>query len=64
MMALFLVLWLVSQDSKVKDAVSRTLRNPVNATEKKSTVIFDEKKESDKTYSKGNFDASAPIELG
>jgi len=64
MMALFLVLWLVSQDSKVKDAVSRTFRNPFSGTEKKSTGIFDEKKESDKTYSKGNFDASAPIELG
>lgn len=64
MMALFLVLWLVSQDSKVKDAVSRTFRNPFSATEKKSTGIFEEKKESDKTYSKGNFEANAPIELG
>jgi len=50
MMALFLVLWLVSQDSKVKDAVARTFRNP--------------SKENDKSYSKGNFEANAPIELG
>jgi chemotaxis protein MotB len=33
MMALFLVLWLVSQDSKVKDAVSRTFRNPFSPIE-------------------------------
>jgi len=64
MMALFLVLWLVSQDSKVKDAVSRTFRNPFTATEKKSTGIFDEKQDSDKTYSKGTFEANAPVELG
>lgn len=64
MMALFLVLWLVSQDSKVKDAVSRTFRNPFSATEKKSTGIFDSKTEDDKSYSRGNFSANAPIELG
>jgi len=64
MMALFLVLWLVSQDSKVKDAVSRTFRNPFSATEKKSSGIFDQKQENDKTYSKGTFEANAPIELG
>jgi len=63
-MALFLVLWLVSQDSKVKDAVSRTFRNPFSATEKKSTGIFSSNTENDKTYSKGNFEANAPIELG
>lgn len=64
MMALFLVLWLVSQDSKVKDAVSRTFRNPFSATEKKSTGLFSSNTENDKTYSKGNFEANAPIELG
>ena len=64
MMALFLVLWLVSQDSKVKDAVSRTFRNPFSATDKKSTGIFDSKTEDDKSYSRGNFSANAPIELG
>ncbi len=64
MMALFLVLWLVSQDSKVKDAVSRTFRNPFSATEKKSTGIFDSKTEDDKSYSRGNFSANAPVELG
>ena len=64
MMALFLVLWLVSQDSKVKDAVSRNFRNPFSATEKKSTGIFSSTKDSDKTYSRGNFEANAPIELG
>lgn len=64
MMALFLVLWLVSQDSKVKDAVSRTFRNPFSATEKLSTGVFESKTETDKVYSKGNFEANAPIELG
>ena len=64
MMALFLVLWLVSQDSKVKDAVSRTFRNPFSATEKRSTGIFNSNKENDKSFSKGNFEANAPIELG
>ena len=64
MMALFLVLWLVSQDSKVKDAVSRTFRNPFSATEKKSTGIFDSKTEDDKSFSRGNFSANAPVELG
>ena len=51
MMALFLVLWLVSQDSKVKDAVSRTFRNPFSATEKKSTGIFSSTQDSEKTRS-------------
>ena len=64
MMALFLVLWLVSQDSKVKDAVARTFRNPFSATEKRSTGIFNSNKENDKSFSKGNFEANAPIELG
>ena len=64
MMALFLVLWLVSQDSKIKDAVSRTFRNPFAASEKKSTGVFDSRNEEDKSYSKGTYDANAPIELG
>ena len=43
MMALFLVLWLVSQDQKIKEAVERSFRNPFNSLTKQSTGVYSTK---------------------
>ena len=40
MMALFMVLWLTSQDTKIKEAVERSFRNPFSAVNKESTGII------------------------
>ena len=39
MMALFLVLWLTSQDEKIKEAVERSFKNPFATVTKQSTGI-------------------------
>jgi flagellar motor protein MotB len=46
MMALFLVLWLVSQDQKIKEAVERSFRNPFASLTKQSTGIIPAEKET------------------
>lgn len=43
MMALFLVLWLTSQDTKIKDAVQRAFTNPYMSLTKASTGIIPSK---------------------
>lgn len=40
MMALFLVLWLMSQDSKIKEVVERSFRNPFASVTKESTGVL------------------------
>jgi chemotaxis protein MotB len=64
MMALFLVLWLTSQDEKIKEAVQRSFTNPFASLTKESTGIIPQK--DTPTVSKdrsGNFDSSSAIEL-
>lgn len=64
MMALFLVLWLVSQDQKIKEAVERSFRNPFNSLTKQSTGIIPAEKETMTVMAKsGNFDSSSVVEL-
>lgn len=64
MMALFLVLWLTSQDEKIKEAVQRSFTNPFASLTKESTGVIPNKDakpvSSDKS---GNFDSSSAIEL-
>lgn len=63
MMALFLVLWLTSQDSRIKEAVERSFRNPFGSVTKESTGIIPTKDAVAVTASSGNFDSAAAVEL-
>jgi chemotaxis protein MotB len=64
MMALFLVLWLTSQDEKIKEAIQRSFTNPFASLTKESTGIIPQKDmpavSRDRT---GNFDSSSAVEL-
>ena len=65
MMALFLLLWLTSQDKKIKEAVERAFRNPFSAVNKESTGIIpnSNKDASSQNKSKGNFQSVTAIEM-
>jgi chemotaxis protein MotB len=64
MMALFLVLWLVSQDQKIKEAVERSFRNPFNSLTKQSTGIIPSQNETMTVLARsGNFDSASAVEL-
>ena len=65
MMALFLLLWLTSQDKKIKEAVERSFRNPFSAINKESTGIIpsSNKDASSQNKSKGNFQSVTAIEM-
>lgn len=63
MMALFLVLWLTSQDEKIKEAVERSFRNPFTSVTKESTGIVSNKDTQAVKSSQGNFDSASVVEL-
>jgi chemotaxis protein MotB len=68
MMALFLVLWLTAQDTKIKEAVERAFRNPFSAVNKESTGIIpnqnkDATAQSSQSKSQGNFDSASAVEM-
>jgi chemotaxis protein MotB len=63
MMALFLVLWLVSQDQKIKEAVSRTFQNPFSSLTKQSSGILPTETDKSARDSRGTYDATSNIEL-
>jgi Flagellar motor protein len=63
MMALFLVLWLVSQDQKIKEAVQRSFRNPFASVTKESTGIVSNQDTIAVKAREGNFDSASAIEL-
>lgn len=64
MMALFLVLWLTSQDEKIKEAVQRSFTNPFSSLTKESTGIIPQKDVPAVSKDKGgNFDSAAAVEL-
>ena len=64
MMALFLVLWLTSQDEKIKEAVQRSFTNPFASLTKESAGIISQKDVNAASRDKsGNFDSSAAVEL-
>jgi chemotaxis protein MotB len=63
MMALFLVLWLTSQDTKIKEAVERSFKNPFASLSKESTGILPNKDTQAVKNTQGNFDSAAAVEL-
>lgn len=63
MMALFLCLWLTSQDQKIKDAVERAFRNPFTSVTKDSAGIIPNKNASSTYKQKGKFTSISAIEL-
>src|SRR2546425_6903636 len=52
MMALFLVLWLASQDVKIKEAVQRSFTNPFSSLTKESVGIMPNKDAKARTQDK------------
>jgi chemotaxis protein MotB len=63
MMALFLVLWLTSQDQRIREAVQRAFRNPFSSITKDSTGIIPSKESQAVKSHEGNFDSASAIEL-
>ncbi|HZQ48237.1 MAG TPA: flagellar motor protein MotB [Verrucomicrobiae bacterium] len=63
MMALFMVLWLTSQDQRIKEAVERAFRNPFSSVTKDSVGIIPSKETQAVKSSSGNFDSASAVEL-
>jgi chemotaxis protein MotB len=63
MMALFLVLWLSSQDQRIKEAVERSFKNPFASLTKESTGVIPNKDTQAVKSSQGNFDSASAVEL-
>src|ERR1700744_1536483 len=63
MMALFMVLWLTSQDQRIKEAIERAFRNPFSSVTKDSTGVIPSKDTQAVRSSSGNFDSSSAVEL-
>lgn len=63
MMALFLCLWLTSQDQKIKDAVERAFRNPFSSITKESSGIIPNKEASSTYKQEGRFSSISAIEI-
>jgi chemotaxis protein MotB len=64
MMALFLVLWLTSQDERIKEAVQRSFTNPFSSITKESVGIIPNKDVKSMASDKsGNFDSASAVEL-
>lgn len=63
MMALFLCLWLTSQDQKIKDAVERAFRNPFSSVTKESVGIIPNKDASSTYKQQGKFSSISAMEI-
>jgi chemotaxis protein MotB len=63
MMAFFLVMWLVSQDQKIKEAVEHSFRNPFGAMTRQSTGILNDNSDSASRSARGNFEPTSMVEL-
>jgi chemotaxis protein MotB len=63
MMALFIVLWLTSQDQRIKDAVERAFRNPFSSITKESVGVIPNKDMRAAQEENGNANMSAIMEL-
>ena len=63
MMALFLCLWLTSQDQKIKDAVERAFRNPFSSVTKESVGIIPNKDASSTFRQQGRFSSVSAMEI-
>ncbi|MBI5386125.1 MAG: OmpA family protein [Verrucomicrobia bacterium] len=63
MMALFLVLWLTAQDSKIKEAIERAFRNPFASLTKESMGIVPNKDVQATHQQRGNFESVSAMEM-
>src|SRR5580692_2523580 len=63
MMALFLCLWLTSQDVKIKEAVERAFRNPFSNVTKESVGIIPNKDVSATYSQQGHFQSVSAVEM-
>ena len=63
MMALFLCLWLTSQDQKIKDAVERAFRNPFSSVTKESVGIIESKDMAASYQQQGHFQSVSAVEM-
>lgn len=63
MMALFLVLWITSQDQKIKEAVQRAFTHPFSSVTKASVGIIPTKDTQAVKSHEGNFDSASAVEL-
>lgn len=63
MMALFLVLWLTAQDSRIKEAVERAFRNPFSSATKESMGIIPDKDKTALQKEQGSFDSVSAVQL-
>lgn len=63
MMALFLCLWLTSQDIKIKEAVERAFRNPFSNVTKESVGIIPNKDVSATYQQQGHFQSVSAVEM-
>jgi len=63
MMALFLCLWLTSQDQKIKDAVERAFKNPFSSITKESVGIIPNKEASSTYRQQGKFSSISAFEM-
>lgn len=63
MMALFLVLWLTAQDTKIKEAIERAFRNPFASVTKESVGIIPNKDATALHQEKGKFDSVSVLHL-
>jgi chemotaxis protein MotB len=63
MMALFLCLWLTSQDVKIKEAVERAFRNPFSNVTKESVGIIPNKDVTATFKQQGKFQSVSAVEM-
>ncbi len=63
MMALFLVLWLTAQDTKIKEAIERSFRNPFSSVTKESVGIIPMPEAQATHQQRGSFDSPSVLQL-
>lgn len=63
MMALFLVLWLTAQDSRIKEAIERSFKNPFSSVTKESVGIIPNQDAQATHQEKGSFDSPSAVQL-
>ena len=63
MMALFMVLWLTSQDQRIKEAVERAFRNPFSSVTKESVGIIPNQDVSASYQQQGHFQSVSAVEM-
>jgi chemotaxis protein MotB len=63
MMALFLVLWLTAQDTRIKEAIERSFKNPFSSLTKESVGIIPNQDAQATHQEKGSFDSPSAVQL-